>query len=92
MTDFNREDVVKEKREAATVGGSATDLIAVIDGSPFRAVNKLRFEHSLGIRDLMVPLQSSYNGASTGESQNGRPRSDDDELSPSADRTRNTAE
>lgn len=90
ITDFNREEVVKEKRELATVGGSATDLISVVDGSPFRAINKLRFESSLGIRELMVPLQSSYNGGASNEV--GRPESDPEDLSPSGDRTRNTSE
>ena len=91
MTDFNRQDFINEKREVATLGGSATDLISATDGSPYRAINKLRFESSLGIRDLMIPLQSSYNGAS-GDNDVGRPTASDDEISPSGDRTRNTAE
>jgi len=90
MTDFNRQEFITEKRELATLGGSATDLIAAVDGSPYRAINKLRFESSLGIRDLMVPLQSSYN--MTTDSNVGRPTADDDEISPSGDRTRNTSE
>jgi len=90
MTDFNRQEFITEKRELATLGGSATDLISAVDGSPYRAINKLRFESSLGIRDLMIPLQSSYN--ITNDGNVGRPTADDDEISPSGDRTRNTSE
>lgn len=89
ITDFNKEEFIQEKKDVATLGGSSTDLISAVDGSPYRAINKLRFEASLGIRDLMIPLQSSYNSSS---GQVGRPTSKDDELSPSADRTRNTSE
>lgn len=92
ITDFNREEIIQEKREVATLGGSASDLISIVDGSPYRAISKLRFESALGIRDMMIPLKSSYNEASSGDNGVGRPKSDDDELSPSADRTRNTAE
>ena len=92
ITDFNREEIIQEKREVATLGGSASDLISIVDGSPYRAISKLRFESALGIRDMMIPLKSSYNEASSGDNDVGRPKSDDDELSPSADRTRNTAE
>ena len=90
ITDFNRQEFITEKRELATLGGSATDLISAVDGSPYRAISKLRFESSLGIRDLMIPLQSSYN--MTGDGDVGRPTADDDEISPSGDRTRNTSE
>lgn len=91
ITDFNKEDFIQGKKDIATLGGSATDLISAVDGSPYRAINKLRFEVALGIKDMMIPLQSSYNTA-TSETQVGRPKSDDDEISPSADRTRNTSE
>lgn len=88
VTDFNKDDVIKWMRESATVGTSAMDLISVVDGSPYRALNKLRFESALDIRSLMIPLTSTYNGGTeTGET--GRPEKSEDELSPSADRTRN---
>ena len=91
LTDFNREEIIKEKKEVATLGGSTTDLISIVDGSPYRAVSKLRFESALGIRDLMIPLQSSYNTLEQ-SSDNGRPKSSDTDISPSGDRTRNTSE
>ena len=92
LTDFNREEVIKEKRESATLGGSALDLIAVTDGNPYKAVSKLRFEAALGIRDMMIPLQSSYNATTSSDGEVGRPETPDTSLSPSGDRTRNTAE
>lgn len=92
LTDFNREDVINEKREVATLGGSVTDLVSAIDGNPYKAVSKLRFESALDIRSLMIPLQSSYNGGSVEDSEPGRPETPDSSISPSGDRTRNTAE
>ena len=64
------------------------DYLSVVEGSPYKAINKIRFENALGIKDIMIPLQSSYNSSSTSP---GRPRSDDDSLSGSAERTRNTS-
>ena len=91
ITDFNREDFINEKKDVATLGGSALDFIVASDGSPYRAVSKLRFESAIGIRDLMVPLKTSYtDSANNGES--GRPVAKDEEISPSGDRTRNTSE
>lgn len=86
VTDFNKEEFVQEKKDMATLGGSALDLMAAVDGSPYKAINKLRFENAIGLKDLMVPLQTSY----TQSNEVGRPTVDDDELSGSRDRTRNT--
>ena len=91
ISDFNREEYINLRKDAATLGNNKMSYITAIEESPFKALQKLRFENILGLRDLMVPLESSYNGASS-ENKNGRPATDDDELSPSADRTRNTSE
>lgn len=71
----------------ATLGGSALDFTSAVDGSPFRVMNKLRFENAIGIKDLMIPLSTSY--TQSGNDEGGRPQTSDDELTDSGERTRN---
>lgn len=86
ITDYNKEEFVKERKESATLGGSAIDYISVVDGSPFRAINKLRFEQAIGIKSMMVPLSTSYTQSNN---EVGRPQTPDNELTDSGERTRN---
>ena len=86
MTPYNQEDYINTKKEAATLGGSALDYTSAVDGSPFKVINKLRFENALGIKDLMVPLSTSY--TQSGDEERGRPLTPDDELTDSGQRTR----
>lgn len=88
ITWFNEEDYIQKYKDVATLGGPALDYLSVVEGSPYKAINKIRFENAIGIKDIMIPLQSSYNSSSDSV---GRPRSSDDKLSPSAERTRNTS-
>lgn len=87
ITWYNEDDYIQKYKNVATLGGPALDYLSVVEGSPYKAINKIRFENAIGIKDIMIPLQSSYNSSSD---RVGRPRSDDDELSGSAERTRNT--
>ena len=87
ITWYNEEDYIQKYKDVATLGGPALDYLSVVEGSPYKAINKIRFENAIGIKDIMIPLQSSYNSSSISV---GRPRSDDDDLSGSAERTRNT--
>ena len=57
------------------------------NGDPYLSLQQLRFENALGIKDLMVPLQTSY--TLSGENERGRPTVPDDEISDSGDRSRN---
>lgn len=91
ITWFNEDDYIQKYKDIATLGGPALDYLSVVEGSPYKAINKIRFENAIGIKDIMIPLKSSYNSSNDGEGQVGRPRSDDDELSESAERSRNTA-
>lgn len=88
ITWFNEDDYIQKYKDIATLGGPALDYLSVVEGSPYKAINKIRFENAIGIKDIMIPLQSSYNSSSDSV---GRPRSDDDTLSGSAERTRNTS-
>ena len=87
ITWFNEDDYIQKYKDVATLGGPALDYLSVVEGSPYKAINKIRFENAIGIKDIMTPLQSSYN---TSSDSVGRPRSDDGDLSGSAERTRNT--
>lgn len=88
ITWYNEDDYIQKYKDIATLGGPALDYLSVVEGSPYKAINKIRFENAIGIKDIMIPLKSSYNSSSTSP---GRPRVDDEsELSESADRTRNT--
>lgn len=90
ITAYNKDDFITEKKDMATLGGSALDLTSAIDGSPFKVINKLRFENALGIKDLMTPLTSSYTqSGAKGEVGQGRDPVSDDDLSDSGERSRN---
>lgn len=89
ITWYNREDYINEKKDIATLGGPALDFLVASDSNPYRVMQKLKFEEALGIKDMMVPLKSSYQ--SGGESNDvGRPPTPDDELEDSSERTRNS--
>ena len=89
ISEFNREDYIGIRKDAATLGNNKMSYITAIEESPYIALQKIRFENAIGLVDIMKPLQSSYN---TSSNEVGRPRSSDDELEGSADRTRNTSE
>lgn len=86
ITWYNEDEYVQRYKDVATLGGPALDYLSVVEGSPYKAINKIRFENAIGIKDIMIPLQSSYN---TSGDNIGRPRSSDDELSGQAERSRN---
>lgn len=89
ISDFNREEYIDIRKDAATLGNNKMDYITSIEENPYVALQKLRFENAIGLVNIMKPLQSSYN---TSSNEVGRPRASDDELEGSADRTRNTSE
>ncbi len=89
ISDFNKEEYINIRKDAATLGNNKMSYITAIEESPYIALQKIRFENAIGLVDIMKPLQSSYN---TSSNKVGRPRVSDDELEGSADRTRNTSE
>lgn len=86
---YNREDYIKEQKDIATLGGPALNLLVASEGSPYKVIQKLRFEEAIGLKDMMVPLKSSYQTNGSDINERGRPTVDDDELSDSAERSRN---
>ena len=86
ITDYNREEIINEKKESATLGGSALDYLSIIDGSPFKVMNKIRFEQAIDIKSLLIPLSTSYTQTNN---EVGRPETSDKNLTDSGERTRN---
>lgn len=89
MTDYNKEDYITLLKDQATLGGSALDFTSAVNGSPFKAINKIRFENAIGIKDMMTPLSTSYTQSEKGGNGAGRPQTPDDELTESGERSRN---
>lgn len=81
---YLHDDYVDEKRELATLGGSAIDLLTASGDTPYEALCKVEFENAFGIKLRMTPLQSSYNTSN----KPGRPQSDDSDLSEEGQKTR----
>ena len=73
-------------KDAATLGGSALDYLTSLMGNPYDAYCKLMFENTIGIKDLMIPLQSSFTQSNKKDS--GGQTKSDDELSDSGIATR----
>lgn len=84
-TWYNEEEYIEKQRQAATLGAPALDLLTALGMTPYEAICKIKFEDAIGIKDMMVPLQSSYNTSSTAI---GRPRVDDTDAGESTERTR----
>ena len=84
-TWYNREDYLKEMKEAATLGSGKMDYLTAIGMTPYEAYCKLLFENTIGLTSMMIPLQSTYNG---GSGDVGAPEKDDGELSPEGIATR----
>jgi hypothetical protein len=101
QTWYNEDTFVEQVRQAATLGSSALVYLEAQGYTPYEAYCQINFENALGIKDMMIPLLSSYNTAwgdttatrkaATGsdDSTSGRPRASDDDVSDSAERTRN---
>lgn len=102
QTWYNEIEYVNNVRQAATLGSSALVFLEAQGYTPYEAYCQIIFENAIGIKDIMIPLLSSYNTAwgdtkatkkaATGgdeETSPGRNRVGDDEISDSGERTRN---
>lgn len=88
-TWYNREDYINTLKESATLGNNPLLYLTSLGQTPYEVECGLRMTMSSGIRDLLVPLKTTYtdsvnNGSSTG----GAPTKDDTELSPEGEATR----
>ena len=88
QTHYNEDEYLEKLKTSATLGGSAMQYLTAMNMSPYQAYSTILFESALGIKSMMEPLESSYQ-KSANDNGSGRPKSDDDELSGSGERTRN---
>lgn len=88
QTHYNEDEYLEKLKTSATLGGSAMKYLTAMNMTPYEAYCTIVFEHSIGLKDMMEPLESSYQ-KSANDNDAGRPRASDDEISGSAERTRN---
>ena len=86
QTHYNEDEYLEKLKTSATLGGSAMKYLTAMNMTPYEAFCTIRFESAIGLKDMMEPLQSSYQKSANDV---GRPRAADDEISPSAERTKN---
>ena len=88
QTHYNEDEYLEKLKTSATLGGSAMKYGTAMNMTPYEFYCTVKFESAIGLKDMMEPLQSSYQ-RSANDNDVGRPRQSDDEISGSAERTRN---
>ena len=88
QTHYNEDEYLEKLKTSATLGGSAIKYLTAMNMTPYEAYCTMLFESAIGLKDMMEPLESSYQ-KSADDNDVGRPRASDDEISDSAERTRN---
>lgn len=92
ITWYNQEEYQESMKTAATLGGSALDYLTALGDSPLLAYSKLTFENAIGIKDIMIPLKSSYNTATSdisSDDKGGRPNDDNPDTDPEVSKEKN---
>ena len=80
ITVFNEKDISSGYKEMLSMGGSVFYYASSIGINQFKFTNIIDFEESLGIKQKLVPPQTSY--TTTGETEEaGRPEKDESETS-----------
>lgn len=89
VTYFSHDDFIKRLKECATFGlPVATDLATSLGQTPYEMMCATSMENTLGIKDgLWKPLSTSYTQTDSGN-ENGRPQSDDKDLTDEGAKTR----
>ena len=90
ITWYNRDEYINLLKESATLGDNPTDYFVCVTGkTPYEVINNVRFNAmSLNINQWLVPLSSSYTQSATDDT-GGRPQSDEVDLTPEGEATRN---
>lgn len=85
ITWYNEDEYAQKMKDYATLGSSALDFLTAKGDTPYEAYQKIRFENAIGIKDIMIPLYSSYN---TSDRTVGQPEKKEDDLSAEGLKTR----
>lgn len=83
---FNRDEKVDQYLKLGQYGLPKSFLFAAMGVSEYEAISLLQYESSIGLLDMMIPLQSSH--VATGKEDAGRPQKDEDDLGEEGVKTR----
>ncbi|MBQ4523337.1 MAG: hypothetical protein IJA10_10360 [Lachnospiraceae bacterium] len=83
QTWYNREDYIKEIKESATLGNNPLLYLTALGQTPYEVECGLRMSMNSGIRDLLIPLKTTYTDQS-----NGKEEKSDSEISDAGIETR----
>lgn len=88
QTQYNRQDFISEKKDAAAFGVGKMDYMCAQGDDPYVAYNKLRFDALvLDINKYAIPFSVSYTQT---DNSGGRPEMDEDDLSEEGQATRDS--
>lgn len=79
QTWYNRDDYINSLKESATLGNNPLLYLTALGQTPYEVECGLRMSIQSGIRDLLVPLKTTYTDSGN---IGGAPTKSDDELSP----------
>jgi hypothetical protein len=79
ITVFNEKDISAEYKEMLAMGGSVFYYSSSIGINQFKFTQMMDFEESVGIKQELVPPQTSYT-TTGGEGESGRPEKDESET------------
>lgn len=79
QTWYNREDYINSLKDSATLGNNPMLYLTSLGQTPYEIECGLRMSMNSGIRDLLVPLKTTYtDSANNGENTGGAPTKGDD--------------
>lgn len=78
---YNVEDYISLKKDELAFGGSLLSYLTALGKTPYEAINEIRFDNAIGIKDMMKPLATSYTTTNKATSNTGRQEGDDADLS-----------
>lgn len=79
---YNVDDYIALKKDELAFGGSLLSYLTALGKTPYEAINEIRFDNAIGIKDMMKPLVTSYTTTDkAGDKNTGRSEEDDSDLS-----------
>lgn len=79
-TEFDKKDRIASADAFATLGGDVTHAIVARGYTVPEFINIIKYENSIGLKDMMRPLQSSFNSSSDKADSNGAPTKDLEDM------------
>ena len=78
---YNQEEYISMKKDELSFGGSFLSYLTAIGKTPWEAINELRFDQKIGIKDLARALATSYTTTDkSGDANTGRSETDGSDL------------